>query len=73
MALWRYARVCEETGLARTTLYKKIAEGTFPPPVRLTSNTVAWRSEDVESWIDSRPLADTVKGPHQVRSDLGAV
>jgi prophage regulatory protein len=65
MALWRASRVSEQTGLARTTIYKMVSEGRFPAPVRLTSNTSAWRSEEVERWISERPLADTVKGPHR--------
>jgi prophage regulatory protein len=65
VALWRQPTVSEETGLARSTIYKKVAEGEFPPPVRLTSNTVAWRSEEVEEWIRARPVAESVQGPHR--------
>ena len=63
--LLRIPRVTNKTGLARTTIYKKVADGTFPPPVKLTSNTVAWRSEDIDKWIAERPIADSVKGPHR--------
>jgi predicted DNA-binding transcriptional regulator AlpA len=27
----------------------------FPPGIKLASNTRAWREEDVESWLASRP------------------
>lgn len=41
-------------GLRRSALYKLIAEGKFPPPVRLTRRAVGWRSGDVQAWIDGR-------------------
>lgn len=63
-ALLRQPEVSRRVGLARSTIYKKMKEGDFPPPVRLTNNTVAWRERDVEEWIESRPLAD-VAGPHR--------
>jgi prophage regulatory protein len=61
-SLERQAEVSQRTGLARSTIYKMMAEGLFPLPVRLTNNTVAWRTEEVDEWISSRPLAD-VKHP----------
>jgi Prophage CP4-57 regulatory protein (AlpA) len=30
--------------------------GTFPPPVRLTANRLAWRLRDLERWKATRPL-----------------
>jgi prophage regulatory protein len=42
------------TGLSRSSIYKQISIGKFPPPVRLTNKSVAWRKEDVASWIASR-------------------
>jgi len=64
-ALIRRPEVSRRTGLARSTLYKAVSEGRFPPPVRLTSNTIAWREEEVDRWIQERPVADTVAGPHR--------
>lgn len=37
--------------ISRTTLWRKIKDGLFPAPVRLTSNTIAWRVEEVRAWI----------------------
>lgn len=42
------------TGLSRSSIYKQISIGKFPPPVKLTNKSVAWRKEDVASWIASR-------------------
>ena len=61
--LLRLPEVCQETRLARSTLYKLIRAGDFPPPVKLTSKTSAWRGSDVAAWIASRP---SVGGPSHV-------
>ena len=45
--------------LSRATLYRLMATGDFPRPVRLAQRSVAWRRADVEEWIDSRPAAST--------------
>lgn len=54
IALLRRKDVEAQTGLARSTLYKLIGEGNFPAPVRITSKAVAWPSNLVADWIDSR-------------------
>jgi prophage regulatory protein len=41
--------------LDRSTIYRMVRDGRFPPPVRLTDGgRHAWRRADVEQWIDSR-------------------
>ena len=45
-------------GVGRTTLWRWIREGRFPKPVRLGANCVAWRSDEVEAWLASRPRYD---------------
>jgi prophage regulatory protein len=53
-ALLRRQQVEALTGLARSTIYKLIQTGDFPAPVRLTAKSVAWPSEAVAAWIDTR-------------------
>lgn len=45
-------------GIGHTTLWRWIREGRFPKPVRLGANCVAWRSDDVDQWINTRPSFD---------------
>ncbi|MGA7744516.1 MAG: AlpA family phage regulatory protein [Polyangia bacterium] len=45
------------TGLARSTIYEMIREGTFPAQVRLGIRAVGWRASDVENWIAERVAA----------------
>lgn len=53
----RIAVVMDLTGLGRSTIYRLMAEGQFPLPLRLTKRLVAWRRADVEQWFESRPIA----------------
>ena len=36
------------TGMSRSTIYAKIAEGTFPKPIRLTARSVGWIEQEVQ-------------------------
>lgn len=40
--------------LSKTELYRRIAAGTFPKPVRLGPQRVAFLEKDVENWILAR-------------------
>ena len=52
-SLVRLSDVCEFLGISRSTVYLRLSEGRFPPPVRLGPKTVRWRIEAVEDWRDS--------------------
>lgn len=41
------------TGKSRSSLYRDVAAGTFPAPVKIGQRSVAWRSTDIESWLAS--------------------
>jgi prophage regulatory protein len=40
------------TGLSRDTIERMMAVGEFPQAVRPTPMTRAWRSDELQSWID---------------------
>lgn len=42
------------TGLARSTVYKYVAEGFFPKPVSLGDRCVGWVEAEVHDWILAR-------------------
>jgi len=50
----RLPAVQERTGLSRSTIYLRIKEGSFPKQVNLGARAVGWRSDLIESWIQSR-------------------
>ena len=60
MKLLRLKAVMEATGLGRSSIYKFIAQGTFPKPVQLGDRAVGWVDQEVEDWITDR-VADRDK------------
>ena len=51
-AFYRLRDVTRITALSRTTIYRRIAERRFPPPVHLRGRASAWPSEKLQEWID---------------------
>ena len=49
--LLRRTQVEEITALSRATIYRKIANGTFPAPVNIGGG-VRWKLSDIQSWMD---------------------
>ena len=47
----RIEEVTELVGLARSTIYAKVSEGGFPPPIRLGARSVGWRLSDLDRWL----------------------
>ncbi|MFO1098699.1 MAG: AlpA family phage regulatory protein [Xanthobacteraceae bacterium] len=57
----RLKTVLGRTGLSRSTIYRKIAEGTFPPQIRISINGTGWRESDINRWI-ADPASWRAKG-----------
>ena len=47
----RMETVRARTGLSRSTIYRKIKEGTFPPQLRISIHGAGWRESDINSWV----------------------
>jgi prophage regulatory protein len=54
MKFLRRAAVMEKTGVKNSQLYKKIAEGTFPAPIRTGERQVAWLESELDAWIEQK-------------------
>lgn len=50
----RLPAVKDVTGLKRSSIYEKIAEGSFPKPVPLTPRAVAWVESEIIAWQKAR-------------------
>ncbi len=53
----RFIRIKEvqyRTGLGRATIYRWMAQGRFPKPIRLGGHAVAWVEAELESWLAGR-------------------
>lgn len=48
-------------GYGRTAIYQKIKLGEFPRPYPLGARAVAWLSDEIESWVESRIKAAGVQ------------
>jgi prophage regulatory protein len=61
----RIKQVCERTGLARSTLYKAIAEGKFPAPIALLAGgkAVGWDEAAVDQHLEDRFADPTPRLP----------
>lgn len=53
-AVWRRPKVEEVTGIGRSTIYRGMADGTFPKSIKLGSRSVGWIRSEVLSWVDDR-------------------
>jgi prophage regulatory protein len=47
----RIRAVLDRTGLRRSTLYRKIADGSFPRQVRISRNGCGWRESAISAWV----------------------
>ncbi len=50
----RLPKVKSITGLSRSTIYLRIAEGNFPKQINLGSRSVGWLESDIQDWIAGR-------------------
>lgn len=55
--LIRLTQVTFETGLPKSTVYWLMARGDFPKPLKLSARAVAWNTDDIQAWKNSRRVA----------------
>src|SRR3954462_8365338 len=60
----RLKTVLARTGLSRSTIYRKIAEGTFPAQLKISTNGSGWLESDINRWI-ADPVGWRPKGEVQ--------
>ncbi|WP_343724875.1 AlpA family transcriptional regulator [Herbaspirillum huttiense] len=46
--------VLKKTAIGRTTLHRKVKEGSFPAPIELGPHSVGWVESEVDEWIKER-------------------
>ena len=47
----RLPEVKKSTGLSRSTIYLRIAQGTFPKAVSLGGRAVGWLEAEIQEWL----------------------
>jgi prophage regulatory protein len=55
--LLRLPQVKQTTGLSKSTIYARIAEGTFPKQIPLGPRLVVWVESDIQNWISEQVSA----------------
>ena len=55
--LLRLPQVKETTGLSKSSIYSRIAEGTFPKQIPLGPRLVVWVESDIQNWITEQVKA----------------
>lgn len=52
--LIRLPVVIDRTGLSKSTIYARAADGSFPKPVPLGNSLSGWIEDEVDAWIECR-------------------
>jgi prophage regulatory protein len=65
----RIRAVLARTGLSRSTLYRKIQAGSFPPQIKIAERCAGWRESDLERWLANPMFYDHA----EVRAELTGV
>lgn len=47
----RLKTVLDRTGLSRSTIYRKMAEGTFPPQLKIGVHGAGWHESAIDRWV----------------------
>ena len=53
----RLSKVEERTGYSKATIYRKMADGSFPKARKLGDRAVGWLEHEIDEWIDSLEVA----------------
>jgi prophage regulatory protein len=49
----RLPAVLDRTGLSRSSVYRRIQEGTFPKQIALGARSAGWRESSVSAWMEN--------------------
>lgn len=44
----------------KATIWSKVKEGMFPPPIKVSANVTCWRADDIAKWL-ANPAAPWVQ------------
>ena len=53
-AILRLPEVKKSTGLSRSTIYLRIAQGAFPKSVSLGGRAVGWLEAEIQEWLQQQ-------------------
>ena len=47
--------VMSKLGISRASIYRRIAKGEFPQPLKIGEGTNRWPADEIEAWVRARP------------------
>jgi prophage regulatory protein len=50
-SILRIKAVLQRTGLSRSTMYRKMQNGTFPPAIKISTRCAGWRESAIAAWL----------------------
>lgn len=50
----RLPEVMQLCGLSRSSIYQKMADGSFPAQIKISMRSVAWLEGDLIDWIEAK-------------------
>lgn len=56
--IMRRPEVEQVIGLSRSAIYAAMDRGDFPRPIQIGKRAVGWKSTDIDSWLDKRPVSN---------------
>lgn len=56
MKFLRLKAVLNLVPYSRSAIYRKVANGEFPKPIKLGARAIAWVESDVQRWMAERAL-----------------
>jgi len=59
----------ERIPLHRSTVYRMVQEGRFPPPIQLTPSRIGWRWSAVLQWLNAREAGNPTSHRPRARKD----
>jgi predicted DNA-binding transcriptional regulator AlpA len=48
----RINQLIQTLPISKATIWRKVKQGTFPAPVKLSVAITAWRTTDIEAWLN---------------------
>lgn len=62
--LIKLPKVCEITGLSKSSIYEKMKEGSFPQSVQISSRSVGWLLSEVNAFVQERVAESRKEQPN---------
>jgi prophage regulatory protein len=63
----------QKTSLSRTSIYRSIANGEFPTPIRLSKQRIGFLNNEIESWIKVRIHQSRSAHPRPVTTGMNGL